>query len=240
MDDPFLQRRLADRRELWPLRPHGPSGLPGRAQGQRRLGAARRADEADRVPQAAPAVPRPDHGDHQRRHAAPLGARFQPGAGRADQRDARATGAGSPIWSGWRSWRRAPTDAGVPRPLRRDQAGQQGAARRLHRAGGTSSRCRPTRCSTCRSSASTSTSGSCSTSWRRSRPTPTSSTAPTPAVVPRVKIFAGKAAPSYMRAKLIIKFINDVASGGERRAQGRRPAEDPVPAELQRLAWPRS
>ena len=29
--------------------------------------------------------------------------------------------------------------------------------------------------------------------------------------VPRVKIFAGKAAPSYQRAKLIIKFINDVA-----------------------------
>ena len=30
--------------------------------------------------------------------------------------------------------------------------------------------------------------------------------------VPRVKIFAGKAAPSYIRAKLIIKFINDVAA----------------------------
>ena len=29
--------------------------------------------------------------------------------------------------------------------------------------------------------------------------------------MPRVKIFAGKAAPSYMRAKLIIKLINDVA-----------------------------
>ena len=29
--------------------------------------------------------------------------------------------------------------------------------------------------------------------------------------MPRVKIFAGKAAPSYTRAKLIIKFINDVA-----------------------------
>ena len=29
--------------------------------------------------------------------------------------------------------------------------------------------------------------------------------------VPRVKIFAGKAAPSYLRAKLIIKLINDVA-----------------------------
>ena len=32
------------------------------------------------------------------------------------------------------------------------------------------------------------------------------------ATVPRVKIFAGKAAPSYLRAKLIIKFINDVAA----------------------------
>ena len=30
--------------------------------------------------------------------------------------------------------------------------------------------------------------------------------------IPRVKIFAGKAAPSYVRAKLIIKFINDVAA----------------------------
>jgi glycogen phosphorylase len=29
--------------------------------------------------------------------------------------------------------------------------------------------------------------------------------------LPRVKLFAGKAAPSYLRAKLIIKFINDVA-----------------------------
>ena len=29
--------------------------------------------------------------------------------------------------------------------------------------------------------------------------------------MPRVKIFAGKAAPSYQRAKLIIKLINDVA-----------------------------
>src|SRR5262245_37408476 len=34
---------------------------------------------------------------------------------------------------------------------------------------------------------------------------------PTRDWVPRVKIFAGKAAPSYTRAKLIIKFANDVA-----------------------------
>jgi starch phosphorylase len=34
---------------------------------------------------------------------------------------------------------------------------------------------------------------------------------PTQDFVPRVKIFAGKAAASYARAKLIIKLINDVA-----------------------------
>ena len=55
---PVPQRRFADRRELRPFRAHGTSGLPGRAQGQRRLGAARRADEADRVPQAASLVSR--------------------------------------------------------------------------------------------------------------------------------------------------------------------------------------
>ncbi len=38
--------------------------------------------------------------------------------------------------------------------------------------------------------------------------------------VPRVKIFAGKAAASYHQAKLIIKLINDV---GQRRQQRSRP-----------------
>ena len=34
---------------------------------------------------------------------------------------------------------------------------------------------------------------------------------------PRVKIFAGKAAPSYAQAKLIIKLANDVAERGQQR-----------------------
>ena len=63
-----------------------------------------------------------------------------------------------------------------------------------------------TRCSTCRSSASTSTSASCSTSSRRSRVYNAIRAHPTRDLVPRVKIFAGKAAASYQQAKLIIKL----------------------------------
>ena len=55
---------------------------------------------------------------------------------------------------------------------------------------------------------------------------------------PRVKIFAGKAAPSYMRAKLIIKFINDVAKVVNADAAGQRPAEDRVPARTTTSRWP--
>ena len=39
--------------------------------------------------------------------------------------------------------------------------------------------------------------------------------------VPRVKIFAGKAAPSYARAKLIIKLANDIANVDQQRSVGR-------------------
>ena len=76
--------------------------------------------------------------------------------------------------------------------------------------GSASSSIRP-RCSTCRSSASTNTSASSSTSSRRSRSTTSSAPIPSGTWAPRVKIFAGKAAPSYWQAKLIIKLINDVA-----------------------------
>ena len=69
---------------------------------------------------------------------------------------------------------------------------------------------------------------------------PTSSTGPPSTACPRVKIFAGKAAPSYVRAKLIIKFINDVAAVVNARAQGGRPPQDRLPPELQRRRWRRS
>ena len=56
--------------------------------------------------------------------------------------------------------------------------------------------------------------------------------------VPRVKIFGGKAAPSYHNAKLIIKLANDIARRVNSRSFGRRPAQGGVRAQLQRHAWP--
>ena len=50
-------RYFAHRREPWPRRPHGVARLRGRAQDQRRLGAAHRVDEADRIPQSQSHLP---------------------------------------------------------------------------------------------------------------------------------------------------------------------------------------
>ena len=51
------RRALADRRQRRPSRAHGLAGLHRLAQGQRRVGAAHRADAPDRVPRPAPLYP---------------------------------------------------------------------------------------------------------------------------------------------------------------------------------------
>ena len=99
----------------------------------------------------------------------------------------------------------------LPRRLPRGQARGQGALRRLAARPRPGSRSIPTRSSTARSSASTNTSGSCSTCCTSSSSTTACATNPSLDVPPRTFFFAGKAAPAYHLAKLIIKLINNVA-----------------------------
>ena len=154
-----------------PPRAHGPSRLPRLAQGQRRLGAAHRADATDRLPRPAPrSIPT---ASSTRPTASPSAAgciEANPGLTRAARRRRSAT--------------RMLDDPDVLArlaPLADDAAfrEQLAAVRRANkvRAGRADPRAArgqgrsATRCSTCRSSASTNTSASCSTSSRRSRST---------------------------------------------------------------------
>ena len=68
-----------------------------------------------------------------------------------------------------------------------------------------------TRSSTARSSASTSTSASSSTRCASWCSTTACARIPSLEMTPRTFFFAGKAAPAYQLAKLIIKFINNLA-----------------------------
>ena len=215
-------------------RADGPPRLPGLPQGQRRLGAARRADEADRVPAAAPALPGPDHRHHQRRHAAPLAARVQPGPRRRCVTERLGRRPGSPTSSGWSAWRRRPripaSATASPRSSAATRSGWRPSCADRHGLGARSRR-------TLRRPDQAHPRVQAPAAERRSRPwrpTPTSWTATGRDAPPRVKIFAGKAAPSYWRAKLIIKLINDVARAVERGAAAGGPAEGGLPAELQR------
>ena len=176
---PVPHRHLDHRRGPWPCGADGQSRLLGLTPGERRLGAARRADEADRVPQPASLFPRPDHGHHQRRHPAPLAAGLQPRPRRPGHRDAgrRALGHRS------RASRRlgpARGGSGLPRPASPPSSGRTRSVWPISSPGGTRWRSIRMRSSTSRSSASTSTSGSCSTSSRRSPPMRSCSTATPP------------------------------------------------------------
>jgi glycogen phosphorylase len=87
----------------------------------------------------------------------------------------------------------------------------------------------PTPFLTARSSAFTNTSGNCSTPAHRGAVQP-AARQPRSQIPPRTFFFAGKAAPAYHLAKVIIKFINNLAGtidgdpGGARQNQGRLPA----------------
>ena len=233
------RRRLADRGGGRQARAHGASRIPRLAQGQRRLGAAHRADAPDRVPRPRHRLPGPDRQQDQRHHLPPLAVPGQPGLDRAHRRGARRARAGRsgpPARSSSR-WRADAEFVAAARrrcaaPTRRRWSrlhppyrGHRGAIRR--------------RCSTCRSSASTNTSASCSTSWRRSRCTRRSAPSPTADWVPRVKIFAGKAAASYAHAKLIIKLANDVARVVNADPVVRRPAASSCSCRTTTSAWPK-
>ena len=69
----------------------------------------------------------------------------------------------------------------------------------------------PTRSLTARSNAFTNTSANCSTSCTSSFCTTGCGTTPSRSMTPHTFFFAGKAAPAYHLAKLIIKLINNVA-----------------------------
>ena len=81
LTDPRAARRdFADPRGPRAARPHGPFGVRRFPQGQRRLGAAHRADGADRVPRPRPGQARPHRQRHQRHQLPALAVRGQSGA----------------------------------------------------------------------------------------------------------------------------------------------------------------
>ena len=125
-------RGVADRRAWRAARAHGRAGVPRLAQGERRVGAAHRADAQHRVPSAAPAVSRPHRQQDQRHHLPPLAAHRQsrPDLAVAAMRSDRRCWTIRWRWSGL-----APLadDSGAARPADRRAARQQGGAGRADR-----------------------------------------------------------------------------------------------------------
>ena len=159
---------------------------------------------------ANPALAARDHRGHRRR----LGHRPQPAA------QAQAAG------------RRHGLSRRVPQGQARGQSAVCRLAQDDDRADG-----RPGHASsTARSSASTNTSGNCSTRCASWCSTTGCARIPKLEMPPRTFFFAGKAAPAYHLAKLIIKFINNLAGTYRRRSGDARPAQGVVPARVQRHA----
>ena len=75
--------------------------------------------------------------------------------------------------------------------------------------------------------------------WRRSRFIMPIRARPAGDWVPRVKIFAGKAAASYRHAKLIIKLINDVAAVVNNDPDRRAASSRSCSCRTTMSAWPR-
>ena len=216
-------------------RAHGPSRVPRRASRQRRVGAAHRA-HARRRCSATCTRSHPDKIVNKTN-----GITFRRWLFEANPRaDLRC----SSTRSGRRCWtiptrcarsRRSPTTPAFRERVRAPAPRQQGARSRALVAERTGVEHRPGRAvRRARSSASTSTSGSSSTSCRRSPLYQAMRADAERGWVPRVKIFAGKAAAGYRQAKLIIKLIHDVARVVNARSRRARPARRRVPAELQR------
>ena len=181
---------------------------------QRRVGAALGADEAVDLRGLRQDLSGALQQQDQRRHAAPLAGAGQPAAGRRCSTRASAT-AGGATSTQLPALRPMADAAAVRARLPAGQAREQAAPGQLGRAAHGHRRRHRRACSTCRSSASTSTSASCSTCCTWSRATTASSPHPDgrPRLVPRVVVFAGKAASAYHMAKLIIQLINDVGRG---------------------------
>ena len=137
-----------------------------------------------------------------------------------------------------RRWRRWPTTPRFRERFLRGEARGQGALRRLAAQRPRAQSSIPTRSSTARSSASTSTSASSSTSCTSSCSTTGCAHDPTLDVPPRTFFFAGKAAPAYHLAKLIIKLINNVAATLDDDPATRGRLQVVFLPELQRDAWP--
>ena len=118
--------------------------------------------------------------------------------------------------AGSRTWRNCKSSS--PSPTTTAFARRSASAKRQAKAEfAAGSRRRPAkwwtrrRFSIARSSASTSTSGNCSTRCASSCCTTGCGPIPSLEVPPRTFLFGGKAAPAYQLAKLIIKFINNLA-----------------------------